>query len=406
MWRVRRSVSLYVAVMIMGSIVIEGSANAARVQSARLPTASHHQGLHQIAGLIDQPARTFRIPRRISSDGSRDVTKALTAFINSVPDRSTVEFARYGRYRIDGTLAIAPHANLWILGRHATLFAGTPGDQDRRHVRVTGGSNIVIRNLTVVGANPNAGMSDAAWDPAHEFQHGIELDGVQGALLDRVRIHDVYGDFVYVGMSQSVEGVPKVPSRNVTIRNSHFKRNGRMGITVDYAENTLIENNRMGQCRRSWVDVEPNGANAEVRGLTIRDNIVGPHRLDFFANAGQGDNVSDVVISGNRTLPGVIFGPIVIARGDSPVALGGYRGPYLIERNVGPSHSGFIFREAAGITIRDNNMPGAKDVVIQLNDAHTIQVHDNNFTGARTLLRVNDPVPGRTYDYTAWSNKL
>ena len=385
-------------------LLLGGSADAAGTPSARLSAPPHDQGFRKVSGLIKRPARTFRVPRRIASDGSRDVTRALTAFINSVPNGSTVELARNGRYRIDGTLLIERHANLWILGKHATLFAGTRGDQFRRHIRVMGGKNIVIRNLTVVGANPNAGMSDNAFDPAHEFQHGIELDGVQGALLGRVRIYDVYGDFVYIGMSQS-NGV-QTPSRNVTIQNSRFKRNGRMGISVDYAEDTIILNNYMGDCRRSWVDVEPTGATWQVRGLTIRYNTVGPHRLNFFANAGRGDKVGDIVISGNRTARGAVFGAITISRGDSPLALGGYRGPYLIAGNVGPTRAGFSFREAAGITIRNNDIPFPKDVVVQLNDAHTIQVHDNNFTGATGIFQVNDPAPGLSYGYSAWKNKL
>jgi parallel beta-helix repeat protein len=338
------------------------------------------------------------------------MTANLQAFVDSVPDGSTIVFPAGSVYRIDGMLVFRNRKGLTFEGNGAVLrrydpgLSGTDGALFTREVRFMSGGNLTIRNLTIMGANPNAGMSNAAWDPAYEFQHGIELDGVQGALLDHVRIHDVYGDFVYLGMSQS-EGV-QTPSRNVTIQDSRFERNGRMGISVDYAENTLIQNNYMGDCRRSWVDVEPTGATWQVRGLTIRNNTVGPHRLNFFANAGRGDNVGDVVISGNRTAPGVAFGAITISRGDSSLAQGGYRGPYLIEGNVGPTRAGFSFRESAGITIQNNDMSFPKDVVVQLNDAHTIQVHDNNFSGATGIFRVNDPTPGLTYDYSQWRNKL
>jgi hypothetical protein len=353
---------------------------------------------------VQGPDNVFRVPKRIRSDGSVDVTTALKRFINSRPNNSAVLFARNGRYRIDGTLEIQEKTGLWLRGRGAKLFARSKGDAFRRHIRVTGGGNVVIRNLTVKGANPNAGMADDAFDPQFEFQHGIEFDGVQGALLDHVRIFDVYGDFVYLGPSQ-ISGV-FTPSRSITIQKSRFERNGRMGISVDYASDVLIRDNYMGNCRRSWVDVEPTGANWAVDGLTIKNNTVGPHRLNFFANAGRGDNVGNVVITNNRTAPGATFGAITVARGDSPDASGGYRGPYLIEGNVGPMRAGFVFLEAADITIRNNTMPFSARPVVQLSDAHTVRVDGNSFRGATAIFDVNDPTPGLSYDYTETNNTL
>jgi hypothetical protein len=373
---------------------------------AQLSTRTSADGAVAVGAVtLSKPAHIYRVPRRIAHDGSVDVTDALASFINSRPNDSLIKLARDGRYRIDGTLEIRDPHGLRIKGRGATLFAGTPGDMYRRHLRITGGDNLVIRNLTIVGANPNAGMADAAWDPAHEFQHGIELDGVQGALLGQVKIYDVYGDFVYVGPAHPSEGL-FIPSRNVTIQNSRFKRNGRQGISVTYAEDVLIQNNHMGNCRRAWVAVEPPGAIFEVYRLTIQNNTVGPHRLNFFANAGRGPNVGSIVIANNRTLPGATFGDITITRGEDPSAGGGYRGPYLIEGNVGPTRGGFRLEQAAEITIRNNDMPFPPDVVVVLNDAHTIRVHDNSFTGATSFFKVNDATPGLSYDYTEWNNQL
>jgi hypothetical protein len=68
--------------------------------------------------------------------------------------------------------------------------------------------------------------------------------------------------------------------------------------------------------------------------------------------------------------------------------------------------AGFIFHQAAGITIRNNTMPFSRNPVVQLNDAHTILVHDNDFTGATGIYLVNDPTPGLSYDYTESNNIL
>jgi Periplasmic copper-binding protein (NosD) len=355
---------------------------------------------------LAKPNRVVTVPKRIPSNGSHDVTAALSRFIESVPNNTIIRFAKHGRYRLDGTLEVRDRKGLWFYGRGSTVFARDRGDMFRRHLRFIGGGNLVIRNLTVKGANPNAGMADEAWDPNHEFQHGITLNGVQVALLDHVQVYDVYGDFVYVGPSNPSQGV-FIPSRHVTITNSRFERNGRMGIAVDSAEDVLIEDNYMGDCRRSWVDVEPTAASWEVHRLTIRNNAVGPHRLNFFANAGQGDNIGDVVIANNHTKPGVTFGGINITRGDNPIGWGGYRGPYLIAGNVGPTRAGFLIRQATDVTIRGNSItPFPKRAVVILIDAHTIRVHDNDFTGESTALyQVNDPEPNLSYDYSESNNK-
>ena len=53
-----------------------------------------------------------------------------------------------------------------IDGNGATLQAKTPGDQGRRHLWIQGGKNLVVRDLTVRGANPNAGAARPASEPA------------------------------------------------------------------------------------------------------------------------------------------------------------------------------------------------------------------------------------------------
>jgi hypothetical protein len=74
---------------------------------------------------------------------------------------------------------------------------------------------------------------------------------------------------------------------------------------------------------------------------------------------------------------------------------------------VGPTRAGFLIREAADVTIRGNAMtPFPKRAVVILIDAHTIRVHDNDFTGESTALyQVNDAEPNLSYDYTESNNK-
>jgi hypothetical protein len=68
--------------------------------------------------------------------------------------------------------------------------------------------------------------------------------------------------------------------------------------------------------------------------------------------------------------------------------------------------AGFVFLEAADITIRNNTMPFSARPVVQLNDAHTVRVDGNSFRGATAIFDVNDPTPGLSYDYTESNNTL
>jgi hypothetical protein len=53
-------------------------------------------------------------------------------------------------------------------------------------IRLVGGSNVTIRNWTIVGCNTHG-----RYVPRVEWQHGIEVLGTQGVLIERVRIGNV-----------------------------------------------------------------------------------------------------------------------------------------------------------------------------------------------------------------------
>lgn len=115
-----------------------------------------------------------------------------------------------------------------IGGNKAVLFATTTGYRERAHLSIVGGSDIVVRNLRIRGANPNAGVSDAAYVADREAQHGIQLHGPERVLIQRVTITDVYGDFVYIGRELRKKlSTWGMPSRDVTVVGNVFSRNGR-----------------------------------------------------------------------------------------------------------------------------------------------------------------------------------
>jgi hypothetical protein len=258
-------------------------------KTARQPTAPRTRGT-VAAGL---PTRVVSVPRSIDATGHRDVQKLLQAFIANVPDGSTIEFQKDGKYRLERTLYIRHKRELTFDGNGATIFATKRGALDRSQIRVRRGRDLVFRDLVVRGVNPNGGLSDDAYVKKLAFQHGFRLEGVNGVELDDVRVTDVYGDCVYIGRDKR-----KHASRDVWIHDSTFARNGRQGIGITDAQGVVIEHNRFSDMRRATVDLEPNGHSWTVSKVFILDNTVGKGRLLFVASHGQGP-VDNVVISGN-----------------------------------------------------------------------------------------------------------
>lgn len=235
-------------------------------------------------------------PVSIAKDCSVDVTAPLLTWIASVPDGSTLSFPSNGCYRIEGTLAIKGRANLVFDGNGATFRAFTAAGKVRNHWWIGDGSrNITLRDMVIRGPNPHAGSNDSCFDPTHEFQHGVALSGVQGALLENLQIYDVYGDSVYLGDNWTT------PNRNVTVRGGRFERNGRQGFGIVNADGITLDRNYLNGVCMSVFDLEPEPTSS-LNDITITNNTVGEHRHLFLPNSGYQVLTSNVLVANNRIL--------------------------------------------------------------------------------------------------------
>jgi hypothetical protein len=192
-----------------------------------------------------------------------------------------------------------------------------------------GGSEIVIQDLNIKGANPRAGSPQGAYNAEFEGQHGFKLSGVQGATLERVQVTDTYGDFLYLGAKSGV------PSRNVVVSEAHFERSGRQGIAITSAENVVIEDSYIGEVGRSIIDIEPNSADGRAINVVFRGNSFGPCRHFLLTAGGRGQNVRDIELSNNiavgmqlkiliRSPEGLRRGPVRIIGNESDTILKSY----------------------------------------------------------------------------------
>jgi parallel beta-helix repeat protein len=301
----------------------------------------------------------YTAPSSIDPTGARDVSAELYAFIQHVPDGNTVTFPHNARYRVESTISLVNRNNLVVDGNGATFFATTDGSgatpmgptdiqwkwpRHRDQIAVWGGTNVVLRNLTVKGANPNGGTLESSYVVAYEAQAGVEFHNSVNATLENCNVSDTYGDFVYIAHDAS----------GTTVRNCTMTRSGRQGISVVDAVNTTLDHNNLSQIARSTFDLETYVGQWAVVNTRITNNTVGPTRLDTLAAKGEGD-VSNVLYAYNRHV-GV---PMQIKNSGAFV---GRRHDWSVIGNTsdhtfGSPHGSVRMFDTDHIVVRDNYQP-------------------------------------------------
>lgn len=307
------------------------------------------------------------VPSTIDATGATDVTTALNAYFDGVPDGRTIVFPAGGRYRIEGTLSLENRHDIVIEGRGATFFAQTNGQTRRRpgcdlrssvcrypnrtraQWAFSNDANIVVRNVNVIGSAPNPGPL-STYSAALEAQHAFRIVGVRGIVLDHVSARDVWGDLVYVGSFETRARF--VSSTNVVVRNSTFRGASRQGWTVTDGTHVTFENNSLTSVRRSLVDLEANTSKDVVAYVTIRNNRLGSSRFCTITNYGAPAGEHDFVIAGNHALGAAKFRICVQAFRSAR------RSNYEISGNVGstarPNEPMLSIAYADHVTVKNN----------------------------------------------------
>ena len=315
------------------------------------------------------PVTTAQDAGAIDASGATDVTAELQALFDRTPDGGIVQLERDGDYRVEGTIVLRDRRDLVIDGDGARLFATTTGEPGRSQIRILGGSGLEIRSLEIQGANPHAGLDERAYVAKLEWQHGISLEGPTDVEIDRVNIHDTYGDHIFIGW--------RVDDRRLTervwIHDSTFARSGRQGIAVIDGRDIVIERNRFTDMRRATVDLEPAGG-LVVENVHIIDNEVGPGRLLFVPAAGGGP-INRIVIARNR-----LHGrPLTI---DVKTPEGQRRRYFWVVDNTTDAvhHEGPLrFTRADGVVVRGNHQPVAEGAaLVSTTDSCDVRVQDND----------------------------
>ena len=317
------------------------------------------------------PGATAQAVGEIDATGAADVTADLQALFDRTPDGDVVRLAAGGAYRVEGTIVLRDRNDLVIDGNGARIFATTTGAPDRGQIKIQGGSGLKIRNLEIQGANPHAGLDERAYNPELEFQAGLALEGVTDIEIDRVNIHDTYGDHIFIGRLSD----GRRTSERIWIHDSSFARSGRQGIAIIDGRDVVIERNQFTDMRRATVDLEPVGELA-VENIHIIDNEVGPGRLLFVAAGGEAP-INRVVIARNSLHGRPLTLTVIPPEGQR-------RQDYWVIDNTTDftdMKATLAFTRTDGAIVRGNRQPLSGDApLVAISDSCDISVTDNDVT--------------------------
>ncbi|MEA2538591.1 MAG: hypothetical protein QOF11_2825 [Chloroflexota bacterium] len=250
------------------------------------------------AGSTPQPTPTpqppsgssYAVPASIDATGATNVTAALKAFVNSVPDGSTINFKSSAVYRLDTALQFSRHHRLTFNGNGATLKAGGGTTEVNTLIFVGsyGGANtdITIRDFNLVGNSTAPGV----YQSGREGAHGIIVDGSINVDVSGITVSGVWGDCFYVGGWADT----------VSFHDSTCKSNGRNGVTITSGRNVTIQRVALDKSGYVTLDIEPNLSTEGANNVKFIDNTVGTWSDSFFSALGaSGSQIDGVTISRN-----------------------------------------------------------------------------------------------------------
>lgn len=308
---------------------------------------------------------------------------SIQPVIDSASSSATVCLAPGATYTLTSSLRINSKVGLTLDGRGATLKAASYWGAGL--IRASGGKNIVVKNVTLVGTDTSPGT----YQCCAEYQFGVGYYSVQGGLITGVTTRNTQGDGVYLGQDGGI------PARDIVVRDNDLTFYGRWGVTATHAERVTIENNRLAN---GWIafELEPDSEPGHfVRNVTIRNNTVGGAGGYFAGVFGLGGPISDVLIEGNRvTNTGANRGLRSYFRGDNyrltNITIRGNVGERAFYEDSGgtaqprpPENAVFMFNHVDGLTVTGNTQPvNAGMYGVRTFDSTAETVGGNTFTGA------------------------
>jgi hypothetical protein len=233
----------------------------------------------------------------IDSTGASDVSAAMIAFLDSVPDGSTIDFdVTNGVYRMaSGGLLLQMKNHLKLVGHDWTtiLIEGNGADEARSAFLMRASNHIWVDGFYVIGDGVNVTNGHASeGERAHVLGISGFFDLGANTYIEMSNVHarNIKGDGVYV---EGSNGGSFPPAQHVWVRNNEFDHMGRNGVSLINAEDVIVENNVFDHISYHVFDYEANFAAESIDNTWFRNNAVGS-----YAHRGNllGEFVADVAL--------------------------------------------------------------------------------------------------------------
>jgi hypothetical protein len=245
---------------------------------------------------------TVQVPASIDATGATDASAALTSFLDTVPDGSTVAFRAGAVDLMDRGQKFSDRHDLTFEGHGATLRSnGDTHEQSSLFALWGGNTGIAIRDFNLVGNSTTPGVYQAGSEGAH----GVLIDGGSDVDVSGVTVSGVWGDGFYVGLWAD----------GVSIHDSTVASNGRNGVSIIAGKNVTVERVAFTQSGYCTFDIESNVPTEGASSISFIDNTAGTWGNVFLAaNGVAGSRVDGVTVRGNRVTGSTLLSDITLAR--------------------------------------------------------------------------------------------
>jgi len=220
-------------------------------------------------GILSTPSPTptngnvYVIPFDIPHSCSSDASTRIAQWLATVPDNATARFLLGGCYLLNGSVAVANRTGLVIDGNGSTFkrIVPVPG---ARIWRFDFGSNLTIKNMKIVGTDPNH-----VYNATNATEHAIGVYGVQGFVASGITATQVWGDCLIATHGDSPQTLPT----NVTFQYSTCD-SGRQGVSVIVGSGFTFRGNTFLGSAFDDINVEPDVSTQAVSNLVIDANTL------------------------------------------------------------------------------------------------------------------------------------
>lgn len=364
------------------------------------------------------PPGALVVSPNVTSDCSRDVTQPMMQWLYSLPAGTpsrpvVVRFPQGACYRVDGSLYLRNFRDFVFDGNGSvfrqvsptfettpgfdpasTPYCGSsytrPGVHAGEPATVTaitwwfeGGCDIVLENLDIEGPNSCTTCNPQVTSRL-QVDSGIQLSGVQRALVTRSTVKYVEGDFVTVSGLHEAGGGADYPSTDVSIVGNNFDTSGREGVSNIYVDRVRIVDNTLRRIGATVFDLEGDVPGGCTCNVDIEHNDIS-RASPYLLAALTGTSVNRFSFSDNRLTDGAAVQMQINANVSSDLTIAGnvagtgssWQYP-SIDLQVGVRGPGTV--PLARVDVRANRLPyssNGKPFVYAGPKASEVRVADN-----------------------------